>query len=395
MRIFKYIGGIFLSILIVLYFVAFLRFTSGFAPRRISPAPIDTKCVIYDYVFTDSGIVDLRNQNVNIYRLYFEYFKSPDDKINSQISIPGKTISSYAISDISPESPEKPQTYHYVLYSQQNSKYYISLFNAPLLNAQIEKHWSVEVPKLKTIVTSTGKQAIICQDESMKNVIIYNIDGVCEYKKTFDGPVILTSIYTEGNKQKVLYSDGEHISSLDGEINIGLPRKSNMEDSFFLPAQDPSNLDIFGYYDGEYLYGFDIKSASAPLYSKKIAGLKPGVYTNRYMCPYSHGIITINPKTGSSSPTYGYGVDLLRKTDFAFVSYFVHYEDTYCLFSGSDGTNSSLSIYKINGNGMTSLMSSRYYPFGKIYHSFVEYCDFYVFTDRGVFSTNTFNYFYD
>lgn len=151
----------------------------------------------------------------------------------------------------------------------------------------------------------------------------------------------------------------------------------------------------FGYYDGEYLYGFDIKSASTLLYSKKIAGLKPGVYTNRYMCPYKHGIITINPKTGSSSTTYGYEVDLLRKTDFTFVSYFVRYEDTYCLFSGSDGTNSSLSIYKINGNGMTSLMSSRCYPFGKIYHSFVEYCDFYVFTDRGVFSTNTFNYFYD
>jgi len=113
------------------------------------------------------------------------------------------------------------------------------------------------------------------------------------------------------------------------------------------------------------------------------------------MCPYSHGIITINPRTGSLRPTYGYGVDLLGKTDFTFVSYFMRYEDTYCLFSGSDGTNSSLSIYKINKNGMTSLMSSRYYQFGKIYYSFVEYCNFYVFTDKGVFSTDTFNYFYD
>ncbi|OPZ97211.1 MAG: hypothetical protein BWY70_01560 [Bacteroidetes bacterium ADurb.Bin408] len=395
MKVIKYIIGIFISIFIALYYVAFLWFTSGFVPRRISPVPIDAKCVIYDYAFTDSGITDLRNQNVNIYRLYFEYFKSLNDKIDGQISIPGKTISSYAILDISPESPEKPQTCHHVLYSQQNSKYYISLFNAPFSNAKIEKHWSIEVPKLKTIVTSTGKQAIICQDESMKNVIIYNIDGVCEYKKTFDGPVILTSIYTEDNKQKVLYSDGERISSLDREINIELPRKSNMEGSFFLPTQDLSNLNIFGYYDGEYLYGFDIKSANTSLYSKKIPGLRPGVYANRYMCPYSYGIITINPRTGSSSPAPRYGIDLLGKTSFMFVSYFVRYEDTYCLFSGSDGTNSSLSIYKINENGMTSLMSSRCYPFGRIYYSFVEYCNFYVFTDRGVFSTDTFNYVYD
>lgn len=376
---------LFILLVTVFYIWASDFFLGGFRFKNVYNIPIKTNCVLGRWAIESGKTIDLHNKYINInIPIYGLYFVNRDLTTPKDILPPGDIVSTFKISDSNK-----------IVYSESKDDFYISYFSVSMFN-EVKMMWTTKVPELSNLECFSGasknKHEFACLDKSKQKVQIYNEDGKLTDSITFNKQITIASICTDNDKLQIFCSDGQTITNLEKTIAFQIPEKRSIENAFFLAPKDEFTSNVFCYYDGNRLHGFDLEKNKL-IYSKEVKGLKPGIYSDRFVCPYKYGLLLINPKTGSMSiiPCQNQFAD---KGDYRALSYFKQSGNTYCLFENKNDVVTRLQLFEMNESGFYKLMSNSVFPFKHIYLVEASGLDFYLFTDKGVYATDTFEYFY-
>lgn len=378
------------SIIFILLFAAFYIwaldfFLGGFRFKNVYNIPIKTNCVLGRWAIENGKTIDLHNKYINInIPTYGLYFADRELTTPKDILPPGVIVSTFKISDGNG-----------IVYSKSEENFHISYFSVSMFN-DVKMMWTTKVPELNNIEyfssESKNKHEFACLDKNNKTVLVYNEDGKMTNSITFNKQIIIASFYIDDDKREVFCSDGETITNLDKTIVLRIPEERAFEDAFFLAPKNEFISNIFCYYDGNSLHGFDVEKKKL-IYSKEVSGLKPGIYSDRFACPYRYGLLSINPETGSTSIICCQN-QFTGKNEFRALSYFKQSRNTYCLFENKNNGITRMQLFEMNESGFYRLMSNSVFPFTHIYLVEASGLDFYLFTDKGVYATDTFEYFY-
>lgn len=379
-------GSILFILLVAVSYIWALDFLlGGFRFKNIYNIPIKINCVLGRWAIENGKTIDLHNKYINInIPTYGLYFVNRDLTTPKDILPPGDIVSTF-----------KTPGCNKIVYSKSEDNFYISYFSVSMFN-EVKAMWTTKVPELNNVECFSGasknKHEFACLDKSKQKVQIYNEDGKLTETINFNKQIIIDSVYTDDNKLQIFCSDGQTITNLDKTIVLQIPEIRAIENAFFLAPKEESISNVFCYYDGNSLHGFGLEKKKL-IYSKEVKGLKPGIYSDRFVCPYKYGLISINPKTGSMSiiPRQNKFAD---KGDFRALSYFKQSGNTYCLFENKNDVAIRLQLFEMNESGFYKLMSNSVFPFKHIYLVEASGLDFYLFTDKGVYATDTFKYFY-
>ncbi len=162
--------------------------------------------------------------------------------------------------------------------------------------------------------------------------------------------------------------------------------------SFFIGLDPELYPSMLALYDGSFIHAFDLR-LGIEVCSKEIECFTLET-SSKYITGHSkNGIVCFNPQTGALWCLQDYQPLDGQLSKVNIFGQFHNFESSFVLQCEKTIYGLKTSICEVDDYGHKRTFSTMFLPCGQVHHCETKGRDFYLFTDRGVFMTDTFEYF--